>query len=123
VPRRRAPEDHPLPFTPAVPAGEVDHRRIAADGTDAAYVPPRYPEGVVVVNESSDLTDGERALLTLLVTGRLIPEIATILGVSLVVVHRRLDRLRDRRGCRNRVELIIVALREGWLTGRTRRDA
>jgi DNA-binding CsgD family transcriptional regulator len=74
------------------------------------------PEGTVVGNELSDLTHGESAVLRLVVAGLSIPEIAAALGISPALVRWRLDRVRDRYGCRNRVELIIRALREGWLT-------
>jgi DNA-binding NarL/FixJ family response regulator len=74
--------------------------------------------------EPHDLTTGEQAVVRLLVAGLGIPEIAAALGISSALVRSRLDRVRDRYGCHDRVELVIRALRDGWLAGRDgERDA
>jgi DNA-binding NarL/FixJ family response regulator len=63
-------------------------------------------------------TARERQVLTLLVNGSGNKEIAAALGIESRTVETHLRRLFDRYGIANRVELAVLALREGWVDAR-----
>ncbi len=62
-----------------------------------------------------ELTQPERALIELVLSARSNDEIAGVLGVGTKSVEARLTRLYRRLGIGSRVELALVAEREGWL--------
>jgi predicted ATPase/class 3 adenylate cyclase/DNA-binding CsgD family transcriptional regulator len=59
------------------------------------------------------LDAGERDLVTLVARGRTDAQIAAQLSVSARTVSSRLDRIRDKTGCRRRADLISLALQAG----------
>jgi predicted ATPase/class 3 adenylate cyclase/DNA-binding CsgD family transcriptional regulator len=59
------------------------------------------------------LSVGERELVTLVARGRTDAQIADQLSVSVRTVRSRLDRIRDKTGCRRRADLTRLALRLG----------
>jgi DNA-binding CsgD family transcriptional regulator len=60
------------------------------------------------------LSAGERELVTLVARGRTDAQIAAELVISVRTVSSRLDRIRDKTGCRRRAELTRLALAAGW---------
>jgi sugar-specific transcriptional regulator TrmB/DNA-binding CsgD family transcriptional regulator len=64
---------------------------------------------------SGELTDDDRALLTLLVAGLKDDAIARQLGWSLRTMRRRVRRLHELTGTSNRFQAGAVAMRRGWL--------
>ena len=63
-------------------------------------------------------TARERQVLALVVNGAANKEIAASLGIENRTVETHLRRLFDRYGLSNRVELAVLALREGWVDAR-----
>jgi DNA-binding CsgD family transcriptional regulator len=57
--------------------------------------------------------DGERELVTLVAQGRTNAQIADQLHISVRTVGSHLDRIRDKTGCRRRVDLTRLALSAG----------
>jgi DNA-binding CsgD family transcriptional regulator len=94
---------------PLLPGGRWWHRCCLTASMSA--------EEMVDDNTPCARTAGELAVLRLLVAGLRLPEIADTVGISPALARSRLDRVRDRSGCHNRVELVIRAVREGWLSG------
>jgi DNA-binding NarL/FixJ family response regulator len=64
-------------------------------------------------------TQRERQVLSLVVRGAANKEIAANLGIEERTVETHLRRLFDRYGTANRVELAVLALREGWVNARS----
>jgi len=59
------------------------------------------------------LSDRERELVTLVAQGRTDAQIAAQLHISVRTVRSRLDRIRDKTGCRRRADLTRLALTAG----------
>ena len=59
------------------------------------------------------LSARERELVTLVAQGRTDAQIAEQLFISVRTVRTRLDRIRDKSGCRRRADLTRLALQEG----------
>jgi DNA-binding CsgD family transcriptional regulator len=62
---------------------------------------------------SGELSARERELITLVAQGRTDAQIAAGLHMSVRTVRSRLDRIRDKTGCRRRAELTRLALTAG----------
>ena len=65
--------------------------------------------------DPGQLSTGERELVTLVAQGRTDAQIADHLSVSIRTVRSRLDRIRDKTGCRRRAELTRIALQAGLI--------
>jgi DNA-binding NarL/FixJ family response regulator len=74
-----------------------------------APVPPPGPAGPATAR----LTARERELITLVAHGRTDAQIAAHPVISIRTVRSRLDRIRDKTGCRRRADLTRLALAEG----------
>ena len=61
------------------------------------------------------LSTRERELITLVAQGRTDAQIAAQLFISVRTVGSHLDRIRDKTGCRRRVELTRLALSSGLI--------
>ena len=75
--------------------------------TDPGPPPPQVPPGWAT------LTVRERELVTLVAHGRTNAQIAAELYISVRTVGSHLDRIRDKTGCRRRVDLTRLALSAG----------
>jgi predicted ATPase/class 3 adenylate cyclase/DNA-binding CsgD family transcriptional regulator len=65
--------------------------------------------------DPGQLSTGERELVTLVAQGRTDAQIAAHLSVSIRTVRSRLDRIRDKTGCRRRADLTRIALQAGLI--------
>lgn len=65
---------------------------------------------------SSQLSEQETRVLTLLAWGHSNKEIAAQLGLSIKTVETYRARLTEKTGLRNRSEMVLFALRQGWFT-------
>jgi predicted ATPase/class 3 adenylate cyclase/DNA-binding CsgD family transcriptional regulator len=78
---------------------------ILLTGTDSAALPPQP--------DLSPLSPRERELVILVAQGRTNAQIAGQLDISVRTVRSLLDRIRDKTGCRRRVDLTRLALQAG----------
>ncbi|EON25740.1 helix-turn-helix, type 11 domain-containing [Nocardioides sp. CF8] len=67
------------------------------------------------VQQTADLTDQERLVVTMLADGAQDQEVATALGVSLRTVRRMVAALSDRLDSQSRFQTGVNAVRKGWL--------
>lgn len=67
------------------------------------------------VQQTADLTDQERLVVTMLADGAQDQEVATALGVSLRTVRRMVAALSERLDSQSRFQTGVNAVRKGWL--------
>jgi DNA-binding NarL/FixJ family response regulator len=68
------------------------------------------PHDTVRADDLSRLSPREQELVTLVARGRTDTQIAEQLYISVSAVRSRLDRIRDKTGCRRRADLTRLAL-------------
>lgn len=64
---------------------------------------------------TTDITEAERRLINMMITGKTNTEIAAELYVSESTLLRHLQRLMTRVGAPNRLHLIAIATHRGWV--------
>ena len=100
------------------PAKDAEHRgtamTLATAAEFAALLVADHPAAVQPPPPSlGQLSPRERELVTLIARGRTNAQIAAQLSISVNAVRSQLDRIRDKTGCRRRIDLTRLALQAG----------
>lgn len=133
--RRWSPDTKVIVFTAVEASGKIAELvEVGADGVfcksddleELAAAIPRIIDGGRVIcrrymalletaAEAEPLTDRERQVLNLVVTGKMNREIAEALGISIKTVDRHRTSVMRKTGVHSATELVAYALREGLL--------
>jgi len=97
----------------ASPAELVDAVRQLAEGK--VVLDPRLAVAALAADYDNPLTDREREVLELAVSGLLTKQIARHLHLSSGTVRNCLSKVRAKTGARTRIEAIRVAREAGWI--------
>lgn len=78
-------------------------------------LPVRFRAGAVSVEDGGELTEEAQRLLTMLAADLKDDVIARQMGMGRRSVQRRTQRLMQRAGAHSRLQLVVLAIRRGWI--------